>query len=44
VTARKPLLDELTAVIGADYRNYGSNVAAFDYDRLLVHLGLELKL
>lgn len=43
MTARKPLIDELTAVAGLEYRNSGSNVAAFDYDRLLVHLGLELK-
>jgi hypothetical protein len=41
---RKPLLDELTAVLWLDYRNYGSNIAAFDYDRLVVQLGLELKL
>lgn len=43
MTARKKLIDELTAVAGVEYRNAGSNVAAFDYDRLLVHLGLELK-
>ena len=41
---RKALLDELNAVLSIDYRNCGSNVDAFDYDRLLVQLGLELKL